>query len=102
MNASISSYELVHLAYRLLKQDAYYDKMDLFLRANVVAFETNASFQERQDALATIVDELRKGTPSPKSPRAIKEWQERDYTTIIAVTHKIPDKILQEDPKLLM
>jgi len=31
-----------------------------------------------------------------------KAWQERDYATIIAVAHKIPDKILQEDPKLLM
>jgi len=31
-----------------------------------------------------------------------KAWQERDYTTIIAVARKIPEKILQEDPKLLM
>ena len=31
-----------------------------------------------------------------------KAWQERDYATIIAVADKIPDKILQEDPKLLM
>lgn len=31
-----------------------------------------------------------------------KAWQERDYATIIAVAHKIPDTILQEDPKLLM
>ena len=31
-----------------------------------------------------------------------KAWQERDYATIIAVANKIPDKILQEDPKLLM
>ena len=29
-------------------------------------------------------------------------WQERDYTTIIAVARKIPETILQEDPKLLM
>ena len=29
-------------------------------------------------------------------------WQECDYATIIAVARKIPDKILQEDPKLLM
>jgi len=29
--------------------------------------------------LATIVDELRKGAPSPKSQRAIKAWQEPDY-----------------------
>ncbi len=31
-----------------------------------------------------------------------KAWQERDYDTIIAVARKIPEKILQEDPKLLM
>jgi len=31
-----------------------------------------------------------------------KAWQEREYATIIAVARKIPDKILQEDPKLLM
>ncbi len=31
-----------------------------------------------------------------------KAWQERDYATIIAVARKIPDKILQEDSKLLM
>lgn len=31
-----------------------------------------------------------------------KAWQERDYATIIAISDKIPDSILQEDPKLLM
>ena len=31
-----------------------------------------------------------------------KAWQERDYVTIIAVARKIPESILQEDPKLLM
>lgn len=31
-----------------------------------------------------------------------KAWQERDYATIIAVARKIPEDILQEDPKLLM
>ena len=31
-----------------------------------------------------------------------KAWQERDYATIIAVARKIPERILQEDPKLLM
>jgi len=29
-------------------------------------------------------------------------WQERDYATIITVAGKIPESILQEDPKLLM
>lgn len=31
-----------------------------------------------------------------------KEWQERDYATIITVARKIPENVLQEDPKLLM
>lgn len=31
-----------------------------------------------------------------------KAWQERDYTTIITVAMKISDKVLQEDPKLLI
>jgi hypothetical protein len=29
-------------------------------------------------------------------------WQARDYATIIAVAEKIPEEVLQEDPKLLM
>lgn len=31
-----------------------------------------------------------------------KAWQERDYATIISVAQKIPENVLQEDPKLLM
>lgn len=31
-----------------------------------------------------------------------KAWQARDYATIITVAGKIPERILQEDPKLLM
>lgn len=31
-----------------------------------------------------------------------KAWQDRDYATIRAVAEKIPEAILQEDPKLLM
>lgn len=31
-----------------------------------------------------------------------KAWQERDYATIIDVGRKIPESVLQEDPKLLM
>jgi len=34
-DSSIPSSDLVQLAYRLPKQDTYYDKMDMFLRANV-------------------------------------------------------------------
>ena len=74
MNAGTSSSDLIHLACRFLKQDTYYDKMDLFLRANVAAYEASDSFQKRQDTLATIVDELRKRAPNPKFLRAIKVW----------------------------
>jgi DNA modification methylase len=31
-----------------------------------------------------------------------KAWQERDYATIVAVAEKIPNNVLEEDPKLLM
>ena len=31
-----------------------------------------------------------------------KAWHDRDYATIISVAKKIPENILQEDPKLLM
>jgi DNA modification methylase len=31
-----------------------------------------------------------------------KCWQERDYVTIISVAEKIPNNVLEEDPKLLM
>jgi hypothetical protein len=31
-----------------------------------------------------------------------KAWQEKDYRTIIDVTQKIPENVLQEDPKLIM
>jgi hypothetical protein len=29
-------------------------------------------------------------------------WQDRDYALIVSVAEKIPHKILEEDPKLLM
>ena len=31
-----------------------------------------------------------------------KAWQERDYGVIVAVAEKIPNRVLEEDPKLLM
>jgi len=31
-----------------------------------------------------------------------KAWQEKDYAAIVAVAEKIPNKVLEEDPKLLM
>jgi len=78
MNTNTPSSRLVHLAYRLLKRDTYYDKMDLFLRANVAAYEADNSFQKRQYTLAMIVDELGKGTLNQKSEGDMKkEFEER-------------------------
>ena len=31
-----------------------------------------------------------------------KAWQDHDYATIIAVAEKMPNNVLEEDPKLLM
>jgi hypothetical protein len=31
-----------------------------------------------------------------------KAWQDRDYQTIINIAEKIPEKVLQEDSRLLM
>jgi len=42
MKAGISSSDLVHLAFRLLKQSSYYGKMDPFLRAEYRRFDASA------------------------------------------------------------
>ncbi len=44
MKAGISSSDLGFQAYRLLEQ---YNKMDLFLHANVATYEARASLQQR-------------------------------------------------------
>ena len=31
-----------------------------------------------------------------------KAWDEKDYKTIITIAEKVPENVLQEDPKLLM
>jgi hypothetical protein len=31
-----------------------------------------------------------------------KAWHDQDYLTIIQVSQKIPEDVLQEDPKLIM
>jgi len=33
---------------------------------------------------------------------SVRAWQSRDYAIIIEVAHKISDKVLQEDAKVLM
>lgn len=57
MNANTSSSKLDRTVYRRLKHDTCYDKMDLFVRANIAAYEASDLFQKRQDTLATVVNE---------------------------------------------
>ena len=54
MNADTLSFYFVRQTYHQLKRDFYYDKVDLFLRTNVAAYEGSGSFQKRQDAQTTI------------------------------------------------
>jgi hypothetical protein len=98
MNTNTPSSELVRTAYRLLKQDAYYDKMDMFLRANVAAYEAGDSFQQRQDTLATIVDELHKGAPSPKSQQAIKAWLKHVKFRLLPKSVALPSAHEKQNP----
>lgn len=53
-------FDLVQLAYRLLKQDSYYKKMDLLLCVNIAAYEASDLYQKRQDILASIVEQVEK------------------------------------------
>jgi hypothetical protein len=69
----LKSSDLVFQAFRLLKQDVYYDKMDLFLRANLADYEAN-NFDERQRILADIIDELRKRKPAKESIVILQGW----------------------------
>jgi predicted RNA-binding Zn-ribbon protein involved in translation (DUF1610 family) len=64
----------------------------------------------RERSLLTEFDEYRTSTQKRLTVFRLeavragfkKAWQERDYATIITVARKIPEDILQEDPKLLM
>ena len=52
----------------------------------------------REDVLAALEAGKRQGERA-----GFKHcWQNRDYRTIIAVAQRIPEDVLQEDPKLLM
>lgn len=62
-------------------------------RALLKEFEEYKSFKGRQMKLFRL-EAVRTGFK--------KAWQERDYRTIIDVAGKIPEEVLQEDPKLLM
>ena len=62
-------------------------------RALLKEFEEYKAFKGRQLKLFRL-EAVRTGFK--------KAWQERDYQTIIDVAEKIPEEVLQEDPKLLM
>ena len=71
MNAVTASSDLVHLAYHLIRRDSCYDKIDLFVCANVAVHEANGSFQKRQDTLVAIIDKLCKAKFRIRSSRKI-------------------------------
>lgn len=78
INSTAASKDLVDCAYRLLKQDAYYDKMDLFLRAVLAEFESDhEGFHKALATLAEIVDDLRSPKLSPETVATIKKWIDR-------------------------
>jgi len=97
MNARTPSSELVAHAYRLLKQDTYYDKMDLFLRANLADYEADGSFQQRQDRLATVIDDLRKAESSPRTQRILKKWIADITFRLLPKSVELPDSHPEED-----
>lgn len=74
MNSRTPSSDLVQHAYRLLKQDSYYDKMDLFLRANFAAYETDETFDQRQKNLASVVRDFKKGELSARTKQRLRRW----------------------------
>ena len=73
------------------------------------SFPTNITRKDSKTTQAVLARKLKwlresSGLTQEQTIRAgfKKAWQERDYATIIAVARKIPDNVLQEDPKLLM
>ncbi|ACL05432.1 conserved hypothetical protein [Desulfatibacillum aliphaticivorans] len=49
---------LVQSAYKKLKQDCYYDTVNLFLRYEMAQFEVSDDFNDRMEALSDFVDDL--------------------------------------------
>jgi len=65
--------KLVRRAYRMLKQDCYYDMTDLFLRARLSAFEVGHSFEKDIESVTGVVRQLREDK-SPQSSRQLQAW----------------------------
>lgn len=50
--------EWVEPAYKKLKQECYYDNINLFLRSRLARFETSPYFKDRLKALGKIVNQM--------------------------------------------
>lgn len=84
--------KLVRRAYRMLKQDCYYDMTDLFLRARLSAFEVGHSFEKDIESVTGVVRQLREDK-SPQSSRQLQAWlNEISF-------HCLPKAIKQDNPR---
>ena len=63
---------LVDAAYKKLKQDNYYDTVNLFLRHRIAQFETSDDFQERLNNVESVVDQLQ--WAKVEENELLKEW----------------------------
>lgn len=94
MNADSSSRELVEYSYRLLKQYTYYDKVDMFLRANIATYETSENFSIRQDTLIELVDHLREKNLRPSAQDRIKDWLRKIDYRLLPKSVELPNNAL--------
>jgi hypothetical protein len=65
--------DFVWQAYRMLKQDCYYDTTDLFLRGRLSEFEKSGSFDHEINNVKVVVQELAAGKPADALPK-IQKW----------------------------
>ncbi len=72
-----STRKLVDLAYRKLKQESYYDTVDLFLRQRVAEFEDSPQFNERLDALSRVVEMILSNAASSTFCSELNGWLEK-------------------------
>ena len=74
MKSPKNSIEQVRAAFRLLKQDVYYDKSDLFLRGRIADFEADPKFTKRLKALSEVVDDFYTDETSKLTERRLNGW----------------------------
>ena len=63
----------IDAAYRQLKQDSYFDSVDLFLRDRIATFESSTDFEKRLDSVVAVLNDLLHGA-SPDSIGLLNEW----------------------------